>query len=854
MDFRDLDTNSKSQHFFPQIHFLQLIYARKSNIHGLSHVLRVWIIGYLLSLRYLPSKVDVITASTLLHDIGRKRDFWDKEHGKQSAKWIYQFLPLITEHFSSEEINQIANLASKHNLDDDCPCLALKILKDADALDRCRLKIGQLDPCFLRLDYSHELIDLAQDLFDQWQQLEKQNLSPFEILQLSTKKLNIYSYLPLKLRQQISLANPESLTHEVELAEVSIENGIKGINKLKEKLENNSLKYAFLREFEEYLRNIESSIFKNEFVRKITINYIKQKMQPTLRYALYDHTYTRSIKNTLKTFFKYSLHKEKTFMYPSDESVLFEIIKKKKRETDCQIFNAIETHLTRYGRYKKLLFLYSLIGKKYPPILDFIFLSHTRNKNLDKYIYQPQMDEIKQNTALWLEVSSFYIKNTQIKSLLGNSQEKIVKKLIEASFNIIKDIFDSVDTDLSIYIKCTRQLRTISKIAAKNNLDDINQQITDIWQQNTKYMKLLPKFTGGKVSFFANVFNLYTKEDKSISRLVNEQLKLFRQLAHCKADINSLISYYIAPLAISPFFEKVDQVQLREFIKYINDLETKQSLKRWIPILQDRDKDNDIAFERILDYCKRYSQQNFDEIIRILNINPPEPETIDFENFQIAMNISGVEVLKNIAKDGGEILSLWNILGLKNFCTKTKIFKNFINPTFEDMACYRDSLQRIMNIRFPNTSNLHGKYSSLLDKKSFFGKSERSFDLDRIAHYPLETFIKRSYGKITIFFKDEIKKRCIFVFFDSFWKFRNLIVDFKHAAILKKILVNSLLKATMKTNPMCISTCYIESIIFGKLTIQDVEKIAMPAKMYRKNKEEIDKILDKYPHLELITN
>ena len=42
----------------------------------------------------------------------------------------------------------------------------LQVLKDADGLDRVRL--GDLDPTFLRTDVAPELIDIAQDLYDSY--------------------------------------------------------------------------------------------------------------------------------------------------------------------------------------------------------------------------------------------------------------------------------------------------------------------------------------------------------------------------------------------------------------------------------------------------------------------------------------------------------------------------------------------------------------------------------------------------------------------------------------------------------------------------------------------------------------
>ena len=100
-----------------------------------------------------------------VHDVGRMDDGIDRGHGARSAAWVMERLPAERPATAALDLGFIAQLCRWHEVPDREIAqlnLELVILKDADALDRCRL--GDLDPGRLRLAVSHSLIGAAEQL------------------------------------------------------------------------------------------------------------------------------------------------------------------------------------------------------------------------------------------------------------------------------------------------------------------------------------------------------------------------------------------------------------------------------------------------------------------------------------------------------------------------------------------------------------------------------------------------------------------------------------------------------------------------------------------------------------------
>lgn len=137
-------------------------------IHGAPHATRVLV--WADTLAELIAGPDAIRRVELrwaaaVHDVGRIDDGIDPGHGARSAAWVRDRLVSERPDTATLDLALIAELCTWHEVPDleiETLSLELLVLKDADALDRCRL--GDLDPTRLRFARSHDLIEPATRL------------------------------------------------------------------------------------------------------------------------------------------------------------------------------------------------------------------------------------------------------------------------------------------------------------------------------------------------------------------------------------------------------------------------------------------------------------------------------------------------------------------------------------------------------------------------------------------------------------------------------------------------------------------------------------------------------------------
>lgn len=107
---------------------------------------------------------EVMRYAAMTHDVGRVDDGLDLDHGRRSAEWIAEHL---TDRMSPETLDAVTYCVHWHvPPDSEAPVMTteLQVLKDAVGLDRVRL--GDLDPSYLRTAPARELIDIAKRLHD----------------------------------------------------------------------------------------------------------------------------------------------------------------------------------------------------------------------------------------------------------------------------------------------------------------------------------------------------------------------------------------------------------------------------------------------------------------------------------------------------------------------------------------------------------------------------------------------------------------------------------------------------------------------------------------------------------------
>ncbi|MBP5608681.1 MAG: HD domain-containing protein [Lachnospiraceae bacterium] len=177
-EVQDVKTSGRYVYFCDILTELDEHVLYKSFIHGKKHIERVCFLALILSNKLDLSADDtklLLTASAY-HDIGRKNEFTDAEHGLRAANVIDRYVSYdgddlkilkasIEAHSRSDAL--MRDVIDKYDVADVERALRLmRILKDADALDRVR--IYDLNKKYLRFDESIDLVDFAKQLFREY--------------------------------------------------------------------------------------------------------------------------------------------------------------------------------------------------------------------------------------------------------------------------------------------------------------------------------------------------------------------------------------------------------------------------------------------------------------------------------------------------------------------------------------------------------------------------------------------------------------------------------------------------------------------------------------------------------------
>lgn len=140
--------------------------AHDSHLHGVGHLGRVFVlqelICNLLEIEGVAVNREATRWAAMAHDVGRVDDGLDLDHGRRSAEWIKNNLH---DRMSPELLDTVTYIVHWHvPPDDEAPemTIELQVLKDADGLDRVRL--GDLNPSYLRTKAALQLIDTARKL------------------------------------------------------------------------------------------------------------------------------------------------------------------------------------------------------------------------------------------------------------------------------------------------------------------------------------------------------------------------------------------------------------------------------------------------------------------------------------------------------------------------------------------------------------------------------------------------------------------------------------------------------------------------------------------------------------------
>ena len=142
------------------------------SIHGIGHIYRTMIACALLAERlHMPRAGLLAFCGAYIHDLGRKWDGVDDMHGADAVKYHFDRFNALWDRYglTEDERKMVKDAVTQHSTTewmttDDEGYDVMAILKDADALDRCR--IGDLDPRWLRYQQSNALIEAIENLFE----------------------------------------------------------------------------------------------------------------------------------------------------------------------------------------------------------------------------------------------------------------------------------------------------------------------------------------------------------------------------------------------------------------------------------------------------------------------------------------------------------------------------------------------------------------------------------------------------------------------------------------------------------------------------------------------------------------
>lgn len=146
-------------------------FRHPSTIHGMGHSLRVSIFASMIGEKtgYV-REGRIASVGALFHDLERNNDGDDAVHGYFAAySAVPRFLDSIYSlGFDDKEVDEMRCAIEWHSLQEELPIdhpfgVATWILKDADALDRIRIKA--LDTRFLRFVESVELLSTVQAFY-----------------------------------------------------------------------------------------------------------------------------------------------------------------------------------------------------------------------------------------------------------------------------------------------------------------------------------------------------------------------------------------------------------------------------------------------------------------------------------------------------------------------------------------------------------------------------------------------------------------------------------------------------------------------------------------------------------------
>lgn len=155
-------------------------FRHPSQLHGVLHSYRVmsWVVVLSHVGRFGRDGRNAFFAA-MVHDMGRTHDGVCQIHGAGSAKFILpKYKNLFAEYgVDEQDYKEIYTAVEYHSVSEEIEGHnVLKILKDADALDRVRIHPHQPNPSYLRFSFTEQFIPSAAKLLSFSEKLKNPDL------------------------------------------------------------------------------------------------------------------------------------------------------------------------------------------------------------------------------------------------------------------------------------------------------------------------------------------------------------------------------------------------------------------------------------------------------------------------------------------------------------------------------------------------------------------------------------------------------------------------------------------------------------------------------------------------------
>jgi hypothetical protein len=209
------------------------------------------------------------------------------------------------------------------------------------------------------------------------------------------------------------------------------------------------------------------------------------------------------------------------------------------------------------------------------------------------------------------------------------------------------------------------------------------------------------------------------------------------------------------------------------------------------------------------------------------------------------IDIKYVDIIKEFIKSSSITTRMKNIEIFENFIINPFIQNRFYNKTKEDLL--NDSY---FQYRYKKESKLFNKTYDDIEPSNRIKYG--SINIKNLIEGDENS---KSYGDISIFYKNEIKNRCTFTYGNSeetmmyictYDYFLHLLyhMPINDIKLIIELIEKNESKLKMKT--------YIEVQIHGSINIlSDIEKITLPYNLYKQYENKIKKFNETYPQIEI---